>query len=102
MMYDCAGPWTDDGQLNSAIFPDPNNPEPSLDADYDGQSQDLLDAMYAATQFVFLVLFSFSFFLNGFTGLAITLDCIVTLFIAMQVTARVQWRDHFAAISTGR
>jgi len=28
MMYDCAGPWTDDGQLNSPIFPDPNNPEP--------------------------------------------------------------------------
>jgi chitinase len=28
MMYDCAGPWTDDGQLNSAIFPDPTNPEP--------------------------------------------------------------------------
>jgi chitinase len=28
MMYDCAGPWTDDGQLNSPIFPDPANPEP--------------------------------------------------------------------------
>ncbi|MGH9453625.1 MAG: glycosyl hydrolase family 18 protein, partial [Terriglobia bacterium] len=28
MMYDCAGPWTDDAQLNSAIFPDPNNPQP--------------------------------------------------------------------------
>lgn len=28
MMYDCAGPWTDDGQLNSPIFPDPKNPEP--------------------------------------------------------------------------
>ena len=28
MTYDCAGPWTDDGQLNSPIFPDPNNPEP--------------------------------------------------------------------------
>jgi chitinase len=28
MMYDCAGPWTDDGQLNSAIYPDPTNPEP--------------------------------------------------------------------------
>jgi len=28
MMYDCAGPWTDDAQLNSAIFPDPHNPEP--------------------------------------------------------------------------
>ena len=28
MMYDCAGPWTDDGQQNSPIFPNPNNPEP--------------------------------------------------------------------------
>jgi chitinase len=28
MTYDCAGPWTDDGQLNSPIFPDPHNPEP--------------------------------------------------------------------------
>ena len=28
MTYDCAGPWTDSAQLNSAIFPDPNNPEP--------------------------------------------------------------------------
>ena len=28
MMYDCAGPWTGHGQLNSAIFPDPNNPAP--------------------------------------------------------------------------
>jgi hypothetical protein len=53
-------------------------------------------------QFVFLVLFSFSFFLNGFTGLAITLGCIVTLFIAMQVTARVQWREHFAGVSNRR
>lgn len=28
MTYDCAGPWTDDAQLNSPIFPDPANPEP--------------------------------------------------------------------------
>ncbi|HUI41616.1 MAG TPA: glycoside hydrolase family 18 protein [Terriglobia bacterium] len=28
LMYDCAGPWTDDGQLNSPIFPDPHDPEP--------------------------------------------------------------------------
>ena len=47
-------------------------------------------------QFVYLVLFSFSFFLKGFTGLAITVGCIVTLFVAMQITARVRWRDHFA------
>ncbi|HUJ20680.1 MAG TPA: glycoside hydrolase family 18 protein [Bryobacteraceae bacterium] len=28
MMYDCAGPWTNHAQLNSPIFPDPNNPAP--------------------------------------------------------------------------
>jgi chitinase len=28
MTFDCAGPWTDDAQFNSPIFPDPNNPEP--------------------------------------------------------------------------
>ncbi|HEY6272423.1 MAG TPA: glycoside hydrolase family 18 protein [Terriglobales bacterium] len=28
MMYDCAGPWTDDAQLNSAIFWDPHDPQP--------------------------------------------------------------------------
>ena len=28
MMYDCAGPWTDDGQLNSPIFWDTHDPEP--------------------------------------------------------------------------
>jgi chitinase len=28
MMYDCAGPWTDDGQLNAPIFWDTNDPEP--------------------------------------------------------------------------
>jgi len=28
MMYDCAGPWTAHGQLNSPIFWDPNDPAP--------------------------------------------------------------------------
>jgi chitinase len=28
MMYDCAGPWTDDGQLNSPIFWNWHDPEP--------------------------------------------------------------------------
>jgi chitinase len=28
MMYDCAGPWTDDAQLNSPIFWDWHDPEP--------------------------------------------------------------------------
>ncbi len=44
-------------------------------------------------QFVYLVLFSCSFFLKGFTGLTITIGCIATLFVTMQVTARVRWRD---------
>jgi inner membrane protein involved in colicin E2 resistance len=52
-------------------------------------------------QLVYLVLFSFSFFLKGFTGLAVTIGCIVTLFIAMQATARVKWRERFA-VSTVR
>ncbi len=28
MMYDCAGPWTDDGQLNSPVFWDTRDPQP--------------------------------------------------------------------------
>jgi chitinase len=28
MQYDCAGPWTADGQLNSEIFWDPSDPDP--------------------------------------------------------------------------
>lgn len=48
-------------------------------------------------QFVYLVLFSFSFFLQSFTGLAITIGCIATLFITMQVTARVQWPKQLTA-----
>lgn len=47
-------------------------------------------------QFVFLVLFSYAFFFEGFTGLAITIGAILTLFIAMQTTARIPWREKFA------
>ena len=46
-------------------------------------------------QFLYLVLFSYSFFLKGFTGLAITIGCIITLFVAMQMIARVHWNEHF-------
>ncbi len=47
-------------------------------------------------QFVFLVLFSYAFFFEGFTGLAITIGAILTLFIAMQTTARIPWAEKFA------
>ncbi|HEY8187718.1 MAG TPA: inner membrane CreD family protein [Pyrinomonadaceae bacterium] len=47
-------------------------------------------------QFVYLVMFSYAFFLKGFTGLAITLGSIVTLFVAMQVTGRIRWAEKFS------
>ena len=45
----------------------------------------------ALAQFVYLVLFSYAFFFQGFTGLSITIGAIVTLFIVMQMTARIDW-----------
>jgi hypothetical protein len=48
-------------------------------------------------QVVFLVLFGYSFFLEGYTGLTITVGAIVTLFVLMQSTARVDWGELFAA-----
>ncbi len=50
----------------------------------------------AAAQFIYLVLFSYAFFFKGFTGLAITIGSVVTLFVAMQLTGRVNWTELFA------
>ena len=50
----------------------------------------------ALAQFVYLVMFSYAFFLKGFTGLAITLGSVATLFVAMQVTGRIRWTDKFS------
>jgi inner membrane protein involved in colicin E2 resistance len=49
----------------------------------------------AVAQFVYLVLFSYAFFLKGFTGLAITIGSVVTLFVVMQVTGRIRWAEKF-------
>ncbi len=48
------------------------------------------------SQFVYLVLFSYTFFLTGYTGLAITILCIITLFIVMQLTAKIDWEQQFS------
>jgi hypothetical protein len=48
------------------------------------------------SQLIYLVLFSYAFFIKGFTGLAVTIGCIVTLFVVMQMTARIRWADKFA------
>ncbi|MFN2510878.1 MAG: inner membrane CreD family protein [Pyrinomonadaceae bacterium] len=54
----------------------------------------------ALAQFIYLVMFSYAFFLKGFTGLAITTGSIVTLFVVMQVTGRIRWADKFALKAT--
>jgi len=53
----------------------------------------LLEA--GGAQFIYLVMFSYAFFLHGFTGLAITVGCIITLFVVMQMTARIRWSEQF-------
>jgi inner membrane protein involved in colicin E2 resistance len=50
----------------------------------------------AIAQFVYLVLFSYAFFIKGFTGLAITIGSVTTLFVVMQVTGRIRWAEKFA------
>jgi len=50
----------------------------------------------ALAQFIYLVAFSYAFFLKGFTGLAITIGSIITLFVVMQATGRIQWKEKFA------
>ncbi|MBM3748163.1 MAG: cell envelope integrity protein CreD [Acidobacteria bacterium] len=48
------------------------------------------------SQLLYLVLFSYAFFFQGLTGLAITIGAILTLFVVMQLTGRVRWSEHFA------
>ena len=50
----------------------------------------------APVQLIYLVLFSASFFWKGFTGLAITIGAIITLFAVMQLTGRLDWNETFA------
>jgi len=60
----------------------------------------------ALAQVVYLVLFSYAFFFEGYTGLTITIGAVLTLFVLMQLTARVDWAEVFArprgAVPTAR
>jgi inner membrane protein involved in colicin E2 resistance len=47
-------------------------------------------------QLIYLVIFSYAFFWKGFTGLAITIISVVTLFVVMQATGRIRWSEKFA------
>ena len=52
-------------------------------------------AEIAASQFVFLVLFSYSFFFEGYSGLAITIGSVLTLAFFMAKTAHLDWEEVF-------
>lgn len=45
------------------------------------------------SQLIYLVLFSFTFFFDGYTGLSVTIGAIVTLFLVMQITGRKSWSE---------
>jgi hypothetical protein len=45
------------------------------------------------TQLIYLVLFSYAFFFEGFTGLAVTIGAILMLFVVMQMTGRIRWEE---------
>lgn len=49
-------------------------------------------------QLLYLVLFSVTFFWSGFTGLAVTVGAIVTLFVIMQITGRTDWAAAFECV----
>ncbi len=53
-------------------------------------------------QFFFLVMFSYSFFIKGFTGLTVAIGSVATLAILMKVTAAVDWEDVFKMIRRPR
>ena len=55
----------------------------------------VLDA--GLTQLIYLVLFSYAFFFEGFTGLAVTIGAILTLFVVMQMTGRIRWEEKLGS-----
>jgi hypothetical protein len=59
-----------------------------------GMRRALLQA--GTAQLIFLVLFSYAFFFEGYTGLTVTVGAVLTLFVLMQMTARVQWANVFS------
>jgi hypothetical protein len=50
------------------------------------------------SQLVYLVLFSYAFFFEGVTGLAITLLSIASLFVVMQLTGGVNWEKKLKPV----
>jgi hypothetical protein len=51
-------------------------------------------------QLVYLILFSLTLFNEGWSGLAITIGAIATLFVTMQATGRIRWSERLWADGT--
>lgn len=47
-------------------------------------------------QLVYLILFSYALFNEGWSGLTITIGAIATLFVTMQATGRIRWSEQIA------
>ncbi len=53
-----------------------------------------------AAQLIYLVLFSYALFNEGWSGLTITIGAIITLFVVMQLTGRIRWSERVAVSGT--
>jgi hypothetical protein len=60
---------------------------------------DFLFRVAIVAQAAYMVLFSYSFFFKGLTGLTLTVGGIVTLGVLMALTARVDWSQKLGAVS---
>jgi len=49
----------------------------------------------AGAQVVYLLMFSYAFFFEGYSGLTVTVGSVLTLFVVMQATARLDWFEVF-------
>ena len=59
--------------------------------------------LYAGlSQLIYLILFSYSFFLKGFTGLTVTIGAVMTLGVLMILTARVRWGEALPELESRR
>jgi hypothetical protein len=54
-------------------------------------------AQAGLAQLIYLVLFNYAFFFQGFTGLTVTVGAVITLFVMMQLTASMDWDQVFGA-----
>jgi inner membrane protein involved in colicin E2 resistance len=50
-------------------------------------------------QLLYLVLFSYALFNEGWSGLTITIGAILTLFVTMQATGRIRWSERLSGSS---